>query len=205
MMGSSQSGQTQSPKDRFWAWFTKNQDALYSFERNQEAVFNDLLHELHKVHPGLTFEFGPEINNQREFVISADGHRIAFPAVISLADAAPALPKWKITKFRPRREEINAITIGNVSVSPEDALFSIKHKGEKVNLILFLGNERMFDKNIFGSIGFLFLDQILGEYDVETFIGSIDFRPITDSPGIKKARLSELRSTFDRILKDKIN
>jgi hypothetical protein len=205
MMGPSQSGQTKSPEDRFWAWFTKNQDALYSFERNQEAIFNDLLHELHKVHRDLTFEFGPEINNQREFVISAGGVKNVFPAVISLANTAPALPKWKITKFRPRREEISTITIENVSVSPENVWFSIEQEGEKVNLILFLGNERMFDKNIHGSIGFLFLDQILGEYDVETFIGSIDFRPITDSPGMKKARLSELRSTFDTILKEKIN
>ena len=201
MMAFSLFGQTKSPEDKFWVWFTKNQDAIYHFERNQNLIFNNLINELHKVHPNLTFEFGPEIDNQREFVISAGGIKDAFPAVISLANAAPTLLKWKITKFRPRREEITTIIIDTISVSPDDVLFSIEHEDGKVNLILFLGDDRNFDKNTYGNIGFLLLDQILGEYDVETFIGSIDFRPISDSPNIKKSRLSELRSTFDRVLK----
>jgi hypothetical protein len=197
--------QNKSPEGTFWKWFVENQDTLYHFEKNQDMIFNNLANELHKIHPHLTFEFGPEINNQREFVISAGGIKDAFPSVIALAKAAPSLPQWKITKFRPRREEISSIIIDSVSVSPDDVLFSLEEAGGKANLVLFIGDDQNYDRNIYGNIGFLFLDQILGEYDVEMFVGSIDFRPVTDSPHLMKAHLSELRSTFDRLLKRKIN
>ena len=31
-----------SPDENFWKWFTKNQEMLFAFEKNQENVFNKL-------------------------------------------------------------------------------------------------------------------------------------------------------------------
>src|SRR5882724_4779444 len=68
----------------FWQWFQRNEADLFDFERDQEAIFDRLAAEMHKVHPSLTFEFGSKENGRREFVISADGIKDAFPKVESL-------------------------------------------------------------------------------------------------------------------------
>jgi hypothetical protein len=64
-----------SPESEFWQWFGRNHNLLFNFERDREAVFDQLAAAMHKVHPSLTFEFGPKSGGQREFVISADGDR----------------------------------------------------------------------------------------------------------------------------------
>ncbi len=88
----------------FWKWFQTNEAMLFDFDRDQEAVFDRLAGEMHKVHQSLTFEFGPKENGRREFVISVDGIKDAFPSVEALYAAAPTLERWQFIKFRPRRE-----------------------------------------------------------------------------------------------------
>ena len=90
----------------FWKWFVRNEAMLFDFEKDQEKTFHLLATELQKIHSSLTFEFGPKINSIRDFVISADGIRAAFPAVIELAGAAPTLERWRVIAFRPRRTPI---------------------------------------------------------------------------------------------------
>ena len=96
----------QSSKEQaFWKWFKTNEARLFEFEKDRDKVFADLRAEMHKIKTGLTFEFGPDNDGVREFVISANGNKAIFPFVISLADKAPSMPKWKIIKFRPRRDQ----------------------------------------------------------------------------------------------------
>jgi hypothetical protein len=78
-----------TPEQAFWNWFQKNEDSLFDFEKNQAEIFDRLSTELHKIDPNLTFEFGPKENDRREFTISADGIRKAFPAVEKLFASAP--------------------------------------------------------------------------------------------------------------------
>ena len=59
--------------------FTANEPDLFEFEKNQQDVFDGLWETLHRVHPSLTFEVGPVEDGRRDFVISADGIRAAFP------------------------------------------------------------------------------------------------------------------------------
>ena len=73
-----------SKESKYWQWF----------ENNQDKVFNELSHKLKNVHKNLTFEFGPIINNQREFVISAGGIKAAFPAVEILYNNTPKVKRF---------------------------------------------------------------------------------------------------------------
>lgn len=91
-------------EQRFWSWFARNTDRLFQFEADQEAIFDDLGAALEKVHPGLTFEFGPVREGKREFIVSADGIRELFPAVRALVAAAPVLSRWAIIPFRPPKD-----------------------------------------------------------------------------------------------------
>ncbi|MBI4272412.1 hypothetical protein HY621_00995 [Candidatus Uhrbacteria bacterium] len=188
---------SQSNEEKFWKWFVANEKMLFSFHENQDQVFDMLTSELSKVNKNLTFEFGPIREQKREFIISADGIRDAFPFVERLAAQAPPLEKWKITKFRPRRPlSDTVIDFKGKTFSPDDIFFKLHNKGGKVGIRLFIKRYNE-DKDVFDEIVFIFLDAALGEYDVETKVASIDFFD-TDTIDFANAKpMTELAENFD--------
>lgn len=193
------------PEARFWRWFVDNESRMFGFERNQELLMNALMKELHRIDRRLTFEIGSNSEGVRELILSADGNREAFPAVIRLADAAPALPRWKIVKFRPRRTEPCLIGIGGLEFSSEDILVTLEPEGTRIGVTLYLGDAEHFEERVVGHIGFLILDYTLGEYDVETLVGSVSFHPRETSTKQPKLPLRELPSAFDQLTKSLVN
>jgi hypothetical protein len=189
-----------SPDSTFWSWFKENEKKIFDFENDREHVFDELQIHLHKVHPDLTFEFGPREEGKREFVISADGIKAAFPAVVALADAAPSLPRWKITKFRPRRGFQSAVTHNGLKISPEQVQFTVEPDGQKVGITLFILGYDPNEHDKYSGVAFLMLDQALGEYDVETKVGFIELRVSSTPSKLVKQPLSELTRSFDNLV-----
>ena len=188
----------------FWKWFEKNQEELFGFEKDREAIFDRLGNALHKVHGDLTFEFGPvQKDGTREFVISAAGIKATFPSVEALYAAAPKFPKWTILKYRQRRFPINDIEYAGHKVKSADVHYAIfkDEDPKKVGIMIFLdGYTEEEKRSVWGQIGYLFLDEALGEYDVETNVGAIVFFS-RQSKYFEDARpLSELPAHFDEKL-----
>ena len=152
----------------FWSWFATNESRLFTFESDQQRVFDDLSRELKRVNGDLTFEFGPVEDGKREFVISAGGIRSAFPAVEALYGAAPPLKRWIWVKYRPRRLPINDLEHGGKRIRADDVRYLLAKDGDKVGIVLFFEGYSEQHKNTFGQIGYLFLDEALGEYAMET-------------------------------------
>ena len=162
-------------QEEFWNWFIRNEPDLFDFDPSQvaerEGIFDEVRTELQKVDPDLTFEFGPN-EPTREFVISAGGIKRAFPAVVALASAAPALDRWQITAFRPRRTASEIVEVGDKRVESEGIQFSLRDNGKIAGIYLFIPGFREDDVS-WKQIGYLMLDGTLGEYHVETRIGLI--------------------------------
>jgi hypothetical protein len=187
-----------TPEQEFWKWFQKNEDSLFNFERDRDRIFDGLTSAIHQVDPNLTFEFGPNIGNHREFVISAEGIEEAFPKVISLYEAAPKLPRWTFIKFRPRRELMD-LRYGGLAVRTKDILFTLHSDGTKVGVTLFIPGYAQENRKKMIGIAFLILDQALGEFDVTTDVGSLDVGSTADAP--KDAEpIRELSKMFDEIM-----
>lgn len=161
-----------SPESTFWIWFQKNEAMLFDFDKNSEIVFDRLTAEMHKINSSLTFEFGPKHNGKREFVISADGVRDAFPSVEKLYAAAPPLKKWRLTKFRPRREPLD-INFQGISVEAASVAVLIEPDGSKAALTVLFPAYTKAKHDSFAGLAFLLLDQALGEFDVETRVGFV--------------------------------
>jgi hypothetical protein len=189
-----------SPEVLFWRWFQDNEARLFDFEQDQERIFDELQAQLQKVKPGLTFEFGPKHDGIREFVISADGIKDIFPAVIALANAAPALSRWKIIKFRPRRDQTQ-ITMNGLTISPEQVEFTIEPDGAKAGITFFIEGYKETEHVRYASVVYLMLDQSLGEYDVETKVGFIEFKARSAKSKSVTRPLSALVTSFDRLVK----
>ena len=184
-----------SREQDFWKWFASNQDVLFDFQTDQERIFDRLEHELHTVNPDLTFEFGPIENGKREFTISADGIRSAFPAVEALCAAAPPLAKWKILKFRQRHEATD-LSYGGVYAKADQVSVALVPKAEKIDVTVYLPGYSPEKRKQFGALAFLFLDHALGEYDVETHVGEVDVLPASESPH-NACSLAALPAAFD--------
>jgi len=185
----------------FWDWFIAHEAEFFTFdpeiEPERERLFDKLEIELQKVHPKLTFEFGPR-GAKREFVISAGGLKGGFPAVVSLVDAAPRLERWNVIAFRPRRPLPCVLEIGGGEVSSEDVQFSLLDNGKAVGIRLFIPGFQEQDLN-WQQIGYLFLDEALGEFDVESRLGLIKMCPPAASTQEKRYPLSELPYAFDTL------
>ena len=193
---------TMNTQDGFWGWFIQHEAELFEFNPKRvperENLFDRLSAELHKVHPSLAFEFGPKAV-RREFVVSASGIKVAFPAVIALVHAAPSLARWQFKAFRPRRTPISVVEIEGKRVDPQDVEFSLVDDGKIAGLYLFIPGYRDGDADL-KQIGYLLLDEALGEYDVETRLGLIKMlSPDTRTEG-DRYPLRKLPTLFDQLV-----
>jgi hypothetical protein len=119
--------------------------------------------------------------------------------VSALAAAAPRFARWQITAFRPRRALTNVVEFRGKRVHPKDVQFTLLHDGKTVGIYLFIPGYTEGDTDL-KQIGYLLLDEALGEYDVETRVGLIEMHsPQTDTPG-ERYSLSELPPQFDKLV-----
>jgi hypothetical protein len=189
-----------SAETSFWNWFEKNEEMLFHFDTNTEVVFDELSTEIEKVNPKLRFEFSAvKENGKREFVITAAGIKSAFPFVESLFNAAPKLERWEVIKYRQRKSLLNDFDLEycGKSIAATDVHYKLYHDGEKPGIVVFLDGYNENEQDVYGNFGFLFLDDALGEYDVEMKLGFIEFcnRESKDYEGARP--LSELAAHFD--------
>jgi hypothetical protein len=184
--------------ESFWDWFIRNQEALHDFEAGREQIFDSLAVELQKVDPHLTFEFGPK-ETKREFVISAGGIKGSFPAVASLVNAAPTLPRWQVTAFRPRRTPFNAIEFRGKQARPENVQFSLLDNGKIAGIRLFIPSFREDDAD-WKQIGYLLLDDALGEYDVESRVGFLKMYSPDALTTERRYPFVDLPQAFDQLV-----
>ena len=184
-------------EEAFWKWFAANEARLFSFEQNQEAIFDELGERMKRVNEDLTFEFGPVGDGKREFVISAGGIKAAFPAVEALYGTAPPLNRWVWVKFRPRRLPLNDLEFGGKRARVDDVRYLLAKDGDKIGVVLFFDGYTETQRNVYGQIGYLFLDEALGEYAVETQVGFIEFHSHESKYFSQSLPLRELPTHFD--------
>jgi hypothetical protein len=187
---------------RFWQWFAANSDrlkALSTLDEHRHALIAEIDRELARVHPGLTWEHYPK---ESVLVISADGNRRLFPEVQKLVAAAPSIPGWRIMAFR-QRSDLSAdlsLEYSNYKVRFKDTWFRLEPEGTKVGVTLFMPHPQEADPHAIGSAAFLLLDVALGEYDVETKLGSVDWKPVPEQPGSLGLRsYKELPAAVDHL------
>ncbi len=188
-----------------WNWFEQHEDDLFHFERDQEQTFDRLAAALGEVDPDLTFEFGPKQNGVREFVISAGGLKRSFPAVARLYDARPKLDRFHVIAFRPRRPVVNNIEFGDLTISANDVYYRLCRDDDpkKLGILLLLPGYTDDRKDVFGQVGYLFLDEALGEFDVETSVGFIEIMGHDSTHFDGALPIQRLATDFDALLLSK--
>jgi hypothetical protein len=173
----------ETPVERFWIWFSGFSTQVSQYEEDRDRVFDALSSRLAEIHESLTFEIGPAINGRREFIISANGDKTAFPSVVDLTARAPDFEEWVVIPFRPPKDlsRFRKINYGGSELSVDDVWFTDEVEGETVHLEIFIRGLTENNHDQLAGAAFILLDTALGEYVVETRIGGIEFHPLGDT------------------------
>lgn len=191
----------QAKIDRFWNWFSKNQQSYFNrldHPKTQDQLVREIWAALRKVHPKLVFYFGQiRENGTREFIISAEGRKSIFPLVDLLVMAAPKFENWEFISFRQRcpGEDLE-IQFGNVLMKYSDIYF--RHNDGEYGDIGIELHVRNFNKkkSYYGAV-YLLLDSLLGEYDVTMGINWIEWVKLDESNMATLEPITRLRTLVD--------
>ena len=175
----------------FWEYFNEVQKKLLNLEelniREREEIFRQLKIRLMVIDKNLGFEISRKSGLKREFVITANGVFDSFPTVRELVENAPKLMLWEIKPFKQRINETFGIKIGNIDVSSSGIFFDITQNAE-------------IPENYRREIIYQLLDGIIGEEDVETYIGIIEE---TDNKELTKFDKVDLINKVDNLKRKK--
>lgn len=191
----------ESKEEKFWNWFEKNQETYYSEIENleiREQIFDELTKNLKKVNKDLVFEFSPiHENNVREFTISAEGMKELFPIVEKLIEKAPKLKNWKFNAFRQRIPGDDfEIQYGDLKIGYSDIYYRSENDNGKLGIEL-----NIKDYNGNGQTQnaiYILLDGLIGEYDVTTKIGWIEWVKLNKNEIKNLKPIIELRNEIDK-------
>jgi hypothetical protein len=107
------------------------------------------------------------------------------------------MPHWRITKYRPRLSSLGKIEMFGKSIAAEDIRFQVFNDGEKIGILLMFDDYTEKNRDQFVGIGFIFLDRSLGEYDVMTKVGFVDFSGKESNFYPGAPQLPQLSKVFD--------
>lgn len=182
----------------FWQWVADHHlKIVEELRRARDAQdfewsVDRLGDQLSKYHPNLVHEIGLIDDSIIDLIISADGIREHFPDVIQLVNAAPISEHLKVTPLRPRVKDGFDLSITGNDITNEMLSYKIIDDNDQLGIEFFVNME--LDRKTLLSVGYLSLDQRLGEYDVATgfaWIGFATGRPVDALP------ITQLAADFD--------
>lgn len=188
------------PKKAFWQWLSSHRAKIQEEISGPDPTnhrhwsIHELGRQLKNVSEDLVHEIGMADPSTIELIISADGIKAAFPAVIDLVNSAPALDGYKITAFRPRCADGFQLNVSGLKITDHMLTYRLIQESESINIELFIDCD--LDQKTRTIVGFLSLDQRLGEFDVATGFKWINFhngRPTDAFP------ITQLAQDFDAL------
>jgi hypothetical protein len=164
--------------EAFWAWWASAKDRVAS--GIEDGSVQDLVTEISAhvdaLHPQLAWELSKGSSSRHAFCLSPEGNAEVRPSALEWLAAAPAPdPVWE---YHASRQAGNPglLDIGNgpVDLTEMRAIASWDEGRELASLRLWNPAFATLSTSAAMQIAFLFLDNLLGEDDVERWIGPIE-------------------------------
>ena len=189
--------------DKFWKWFEENQNRYYENiepdkRKEMEKLFDDLQKQLKPINSNLVFEFSPILGNKkREFVLSSDGRKEAFPDLISLYKRSPYSNKWEFILFKQGFDTDPKLKLTNdFTLSWDKVKFSYKELKEGLSMDFYIEGYNEKDES-FGTGLIILLDSLLGEYDAVMQITYVDVHKLEKKTDKKLKEFKELKRVVE--------
>ena len=170
----------------FWAWFVQNLARLEALaEGPDDALLDEIEQRLHRCSTGLWFEIGAPDAGGMEFIVSAEGDPDYFDAVRSVCEAAPAIPGWIVTAFKPPGGFEFSIEYEDITLDPADCWFkpllSKKAPGRMALHVAVEGFDEVDPDDLLNALRLL-VECGLGELVAGERIAFIEILPLPENP-----------------------
>lgn len=190
----------------FWQKLeTTIEQVLDSRDDNQfsaELLLGDYRDKLQLIDENLTFHFEADEEGPIEMIFGCDGYPESIHSVLSLVGAAPSVKGIKFKAFNHRYDPIpNCINVGGEVCELTDFWFALSSSDKKLNLTIYMPHvPEILETDPRVEAVMIFLDALIGEYELMTKIWALDWATIPADPidyGLKP--LAELRERFDEL------
>ncbi len=174
-----------APPGDFWTWWSGARDRLaqaISVGGIDEGLVGEISRAVLTIHPEMAWELAPGKTAQHAFCISPEGRaELRQIALRWLETAPPPDATWeyhasKQASPRPMRLDIAG---AQFDLDQMRAIGSWDASTRRLHVRLWHPQFERVSPEVRQQVGFLFLDNLLGEDDVERWIGQID---ILDAP-----------------------
>ena len=189
-------------EEKFWKYFEKNKKSLEVFinsDLSDHTAYNNLTDEIHKYSNLIFPEITQNSNGQFVLIITPDGKPSGIPDTEKLYNSKPEIENWIVEKFRQPKDDLKFEYDGleypssDIEIIPE----FVKEEG-KVDIRVYVKNMNL-DKEKYQTMAWLYLDNILGEFNSISKIRYADFFHLDEGQTVRDSiSILELRKMIDK-------
>ncbi|HEX5451636.1 MAG TPA: hypothetical protein VFW86_04540 [Candidatus Limnocylindrales bacterium] len=165
----------------FWTWWPENRDRIamaITSSAFDDRLVQDISAAVRTIHPAMAWELGPGRTAEHAFCVSPEGNPVIRQAALRwLAAAPPADATWEYYPSKQAAASMTGLKVGGVHFDLDEmrAITAWDSARQRADLTLWHPAFASVPEAIRIQVGFLFLDNLLGEDDVERWVGQLDF------------------------------
>ncbi|KXJ55960.1 hypothetical protein WNY58_08395 [Neptuniibacter pectenicola] len=192
----------------FWDQLQETIEQLLSSRSDDrfeaEPLLKQYREQLQKIDSNLTFHFQSDEDEEGalEMVFGCDGFPESIHSVLSVIGAAPELSGIEFKAFNNRYDPIPlSVNIGDEFCEIDDFWCRVSVVNDRMHLEIYLENApKVLDMDPRVEAVMIYLDALIGEYELMTRVWALDWFEIPASPeDYGLTRLVDLRDYFDEI------
>ena len=164
----------------FWEWWAGGRDRVANAIATggfDEGLIGEISSAVASIHPAMAWELEPGRAAQHAFCISPEGNaELRQVALRWLASAPEPDATWEYHASKQASPKLMGLEIGSSHFDLEEvrAIASWDSSRRRVDVKLWHPQFGAVPENVRIQVGFIFLDSLLGEDDVERWVGQID-------------------------------
>jgi hypothetical protein len=172
-------GDSEAPAD-FWTWWIAARDRVANAIETgsfDPKLIEDVSRAVRGVDPRLAWEFAPGRQAKHALCVTPEGNAEVRPAALRwLAGAPPADALWEYHASRQASPSRDVLEVGGrrLALSEMRGITSWDESRQRIDVRLWHDAFAQAPLPVRQQIAFLFLDNLLGEDDVERWIGQVD-------------------------------
>ncbi len=192
----------------FWAWYPKVAQRFFETieEGKCEALLPDVSKFMDKTFPGFGWVFGPGVDGGHSFTITGEGQVAKQLLTEYLCEHAVEIPKWVFFGSR-QPSTAEALESAAVALSDDDSIdcesillrTNVEEEHQVIDIVAWHPAFERLPEEHHAQILFLLLDEALGEFGTQMWLGEIEIEPVTVEQADR--RLSDLPKFIDQVNK----
>ncbi len=192
-----------SREKKFWNYFVENKKSLEDFidsDLTDYTPFNEVTQKMRIYSDYLFPEVTKDDDGQYVLVITPDGDPKGILATEGLFNSKPEIDNWVVQKFRQPKDDFSEFEFQGLKYPSSDIeiLSEYDNGTEKMNIQVFIRNMNS-DEAKYKTMAWIYLDNILGEFNTIKKLGYVDFFHLDEGKKVKDSiSILDLRHQMDR-------